>query len=204
LTQTKRTRRKDARPSDIIDAAVAEFAEKGYSGTSIGSIAARAQIARSTVYLYFDDKEALIQEAFRVRIGAVVADVRTATELPDLPFPDLLREMLIQVYARLVDGDTIVLLRVLIAEGHHFPQLVRFYHETILSAAKLVITRLIARGIARGEVRADAAELDPKLVMAPVIMAAIWRLTFEDIEALDMPRFVDGHLSLLTDGLLVR
>jgi len=204
LTQTKRTRRKDARPTDIIDAAVAEFSEKGYSAASIGSIAARAQIARSTVYLYFDDKEALIQEAFRVRIGAVVGDAQAVTELPDLPFPDLFRDMLGKVYARLVDGDTIVLLRVLIAEGQQFPQLVRFYHETILSAAKTVITKLLARGIARGEVRPDALDFDPKLVMAPVIMAAIWRLTFEDIEALDMPRFVEGHASLLTRGLLVR
>ncbi|PTX53805.1 TetR family transcriptional regulator [Litoreibacter ponti] len=204
MTQTKRRRRKDARPSDIINAAVQEFGEKGYSATSVGSIAARAQIARSTFYLYFDDKEALIQEAFRVRVGAVVAEAHSSTQAEDLPFAELFSQVLTSVYARLVGQDTVVLLRVLIAEGRQFPELTRFYHDTILSAAQTMLSQLIARGIAQGEVRSDALDYDVKILMAPVIMAAIWRLTFEDIETLDMPRFVDGHVSLLTSGLLVR
>ncbi|WP_299649088.1 TetR/AcrR family transcriptional regulator [uncultured Tateyamaria sp.] len=204
MTQTKRRRRKDMRPTDIIDAAVQEFGIKGYSATTIGSIAARAQIARSTVYLYFDDKEALIQEAFRVRVGNVMADARPSGDAADQSFSEMLSHMLNTMYARLVDRDTIVLLRVLIAEGRQFPELTRFYHDTILTVAQDMMSKMLARGVARGEVRPEALDYDPKLIMAPVIMAAIWRLTFDDIAPLDMQHLVKHHVDLLTSGLFVR
>ncbi|WP_415404785.1 TetR/AcrR family transcriptional regulator [Tateyamaria sp. SN3-11] len=203
MTQTKRRRRKDMRPTDIIDAAVQEFGIKGYSATTIGSIAARARIARSTVYLYFEDKEALIKEAFRVRVGNVVTDARPSGAAADQPFADVLSHMLGKMYARLVDKDTIVLLRVLIAEGRQFPELTQFYHDTILTVAQDTMSRLLADGVARGEVRPEALDYDPKLIMAPIIMAAIWRLTFEEIAPLDMQRLVENHVDLLTSGLLV-
>ncbi|UWR21359.1 TetR/AcrR family transcriptional regulator [Sulfitobacter sp. S190] len=203
MTKPKRSRRKEMRPSDIIDAAVQEFAIKGYSATSIGSIAARANIARSTVYLYFDDKEALIKEAFRVRIGDVMADARHVGSAADRPFPELLHHLLDTMYARLVDRDTIVLLRVLIAEGQQFPELTRFYHDTILSAAQDMLSQMLALGVARGEVRPEALAYDPKLIMAPVLMSAIWRLTFEEIAPLDTDQLVKSHMDLLASGLFV-
>ena len=73
MPNVKRTRRKDARPEEIIDAALAEFAEVGYSAASMARIAARAGIARSTIYLYYADKEALISAAFEARLGEAFA-----------------------------------------------------------------------------------------------------------------------------------
>lgn len=43
----------------ILDAAVAEFGEKGFSDSSIVSITGRAEVALGTFYTYFDSKEAL-------------------------------------------------------------------------------------------------------------------------------------------------
>ncbi len=58
MPAAKRQRRKDARPDEIISAALLEFDEKGYAATSMGSIAARARIARSTVYKILEDERA--------------------------------------------------------------------------------------------------------------------------------------------------
>ena len=43
----------------ILDAALAEFGDKGFSDSSIVSITGRAEVALGTFYTYFDSKEAL-------------------------------------------------------------------------------------------------------------------------------------------------
>jgi AcrR family transcriptional regulator len=45
------------RQSEIIAAARRVFAEKGYVATTVDEIAARARLAKGTIYVYFDSKE---------------------------------------------------------------------------------------------------------------------------------------------------
>ena len=63
----ERTRRK------ILDAALTEFGEKGFSEASIVGITGRAQVALGTFYTYFDSKE----EVFRAVVGDLSDLVRT-------------------------------------------------------------------------------------------------------------------------------
>jgi AcrR family transcriptional regulator len=204
MAQTKRRRRKDARPEEIITAALLEFREKGYAGSSIAGIAARADIARSTVYLYFDDKEALIRWACEDRIAAVFDAAQEGALSHDVPFEVAFRSLLDGVYARIVQTDALVLLRILIAEGDRFPELTAFYHDTILRRALGLLERMIASGVARGALRPEVAQHDVKLIMAPVMLAGIWRLTFDDLQTIDIARFIDGHVDIVTNGLLAR
>jgi AcrR family transcriptional regulator len=203
VTVKKRQRRKDARPDEIIAAALLEFAEKGYAGTSIGSIAKRADIARSTVYLYFDDKEALIRQAFEDRIGSIFANMQTGVMPVDAPFEAAFRGMLQTIYSRMIKPDNLVLLKVLIAEGALFPELTAYYHANILKKGESVITMLISQAIDRGEVRPEVGDFDLKIIIAPVMVAAMWQLTFQKIEPLDLPRYIEGHVEMLKLGILV-
>lgn len=63
------------RQSEIITAARKVFADKGYAATTVDEIAARAALAKGTIYVYFDSKEQIY--------NAVLADdletVRTLT-----------------------------------------------------------------------------------------------------------------------------
>src|SRR3712207_8050843 len=61
--QPKHRRRKEARPGEIVDAALAVFAEKGFAATRLEEVAARAGISKGTIYLYFDSKEALFERS---------------------------------------------------------------------------------------------------------------------------------------------
>lgn len=49
----------------ILDAALEEFGEKGFSEGSIVGITSRARVALGTFYTYFDSKEAVFQEVVR-------------------------------------------------------------------------------------------------------------------------------------------
>ena len=63
---------------------------------------------------------------------------------------------------------------------------------------------ILERGVASGEFASEAALEFPRLVVAPVFTAAVWRMTFEAFEPVDAPRWIDAHVALLMDGLRVR
>ena len=49
-------RRKDARPGEIVAAALEVFGERGFAATKLTDVARRAGVTKGTVYLYFDSK----------------------------------------------------------------------------------------------------------------------------------------------------
>src|ERR1700675_1629960 len=85
------TRRKQARPSEILDAALKVFAEKGYAGARMDDIAKRAGVTKGTIYLYFENKEAVFKTLVRDTIGATLAGVTANTRDFQGSAKDLLR-----------------------------------------------------------------------------------------------------------------
>ncbi|HEY1552290.1 MAG TPA: TetR/AcrR family transcriptional regulator [Kofleriaceae bacterium] len=55
----------DDKRRKILDAALSEFAERGYHGVAVPEVAGAAGVSTGTVYIYFDSKEALVNEVFR-------------------------------------------------------------------------------------------------------------------------------------------
>ena len=58
-------RRKEARPAELLAAALDLFVEKGFAGTRLDDVAARAGVSKGTLYLYFENKEDLFKEVVR-------------------------------------------------------------------------------------------------------------------------------------------
>ena len=84
-------RRSEARPGEIVQAALEVFAEKGFAAAKLDEIAGKAGISKGALYLYFETKEdifrAVVREAVVPNIDLVEAMLAQAT----IPFPDLLR-----------------------------------------------------------------------------------------------------------------
>jgi AcrR family transcriptional regulator len=89
--QPRRRRRKEARPSEIVDAALALFAEKGFAAARLDEVAARAGIAKGTIYLYFDSKEALFEAVVRARVLPVLDEAETVAAAYQGSTAELLR-----------------------------------------------------------------------------------------------------------------
>src|SRR5205814_4187837 len=66
-------RRKDARPEEIISAALEVFADRGFAATKLEDVARRAGVTKGTIYLYFENKEALFKALIRQTIVSVIA-----------------------------------------------------------------------------------------------------------------------------------
>jgi AcrR family transcriptional regulator len=202
--QKPRKRRKEARPAELIEAGLAEFAARGFAATRLEDVAKRAGVAKGTIYRYFDDKEALFMAAMRSRVGPLFERVAAFIDA----FPGTTRELLTMVFGlahqHIVNSDLRTLMRVVIAEGQNFPALTEHYYEESVARGRELMGRIVARGLKRGEVRPGAAADLPLILMAPAIMAAIWRMTFDRHAPIPPETFMQAHMDLVFDGLLVR
>jgi AcrR family transcriptional regulator len=203
LSQTRWVRRKDARPAEILEAALQVFAEKGFAGARMDDIAHRAGVTKGTIYLYFESKEAVFKTLVRESIGATLAGVTEAVQSFDGPVRDLIAMALRAMAHLILTSDRVVIPKIIIAESGNFPELARFYREEIIDNGMGLMSGLIARGIERGEFRPVPVQHALRLCIAPVLLAAIWRTTFAqfDAEPYDYQGLVDTHLDVLFKGL---
>lgn len=197
------TRRKQARPAEILDAALLVFAEKGYSGARMDDIARRAGVTKGTIYLYFENKEAMFKTLVRESIGATLASVTDGVRAFQGSAKDLLRFALNAMGHLLTTSDRVVLPKIIIAESGNFPELARFYRDEIIAKGLALMSGLIERGIAQGEFRKVPVEHAVRLCIAPVLLGAIWRVTFArfDEAPYDYQGLIDTHLDVLFRGL---
>lgn len=200
-----RRRRKAERPAEILTAALAEFSEKGFAATRLEDVAARAGITKGTIYVYFPSKEELFVATLKERSQPVMDHLLTLSDDPARSALDILRRHLAFVAESMVE-DSVGrdVFRILLAEGHRFPAVVRRWNEEVMEPAMEVISAVLRRGVERGEFRAGAADTFPQLVMAPIIMCNAWPVVAGPDAPLDVRRFVGGALDLFAFGLLER
>jgi AcrR family transcriptional regulator len=125
-------RRKDARPQEILEAALACFAGKGFAATRMDDIADSAGVTKGTIYLYFENKEAVFKALVRESIGTQIGQVLEQAEAFQGPARDLLRMVVSTVGEILRTSDRVVLPKIIVAEAGNFPELARFYREEII------------------------------------------------------------------------
>lgn len=196
-----RKRRKAARPAEILEAGFREFAENGFHATKLEHVAKRADIAKGTLYLYFDSKETLFKAAVRSRIIPFLDRLLTLIDYYPGSTKFLLKKMFKAMYRKIADPDVRTIMKIIIAEGDRFPELSEFYYKESISKITLLIEKVIKRGIDRGELRQGAATQLPQVLIAPGIMAAIWQSTFSPYKQIPLEQFLQAHLDLLLHGI---
>ncbi len=160
----KRRRDKEVRPQQIVDAAFEEFADKGFAGTRLEDVAARAKVSKGLPYLYFKTKVELFKAVIRSVITSHFDMIRERMETTELSVEDFLKGPFLKFIQELPGSRRAFIVRLLISEGYKHPELTQFYYENVISRGLETMRRLIDRGIARRRVQADAA---PRLSAAP-------------------------------------
>ena len=196
-------RRKEARPQEILDAALTVFAEKGFAAARMDDIAARAGVTKGTIYLYFDSKEAVFKTLVRESIGDTLTRVTGEANRLEGSAADMLRAILRIVGHFMRTSDRVVLPKIVIAEFGNFPELARFYREEVVEKGLAALGSVIAHGIARREFRDIAPEHAARLCIAPILLAAVWRTTFAKIDTTpyDLEGLIETHIDVLHRGL---
>jgi len=193
---SNRSERAAERRAAIVDAAMEEFVARGFAATRLDDIARRAGVAKGTIYLHFKDKESMFEELVRT---AIVPLIGTLTGPP--PAGATIRDALegfarvfIQEVATTRRGDII---RLIIAEGPRFPAIADFYYREVISRGLAGMRALIELAVARGEIRIPELSRFPQIMVAPAIVAVVWKTLFERHAPLDALEMFRVHLDLI-------
>jgi len=209
VTHTKRTakprwhRRKEARPGEIVAAALEVFVERGFEATKLADVARKAGVTKGTVYLYFESKEALFKAVVRETIVPVIAQGE-ALARSFTGSARALVERLVREYWRLV-GETALagIPKLMMAEAATFPELTRFYYEEVVTRGHRLMAGVIERGIKNGEFRPVNVMVAAKLAMSPLMHAVVARLAFASCmpEGFNVRAYLDTHIDLYLHGI---
>jgi AcrR family transcriptional regulator len=199
---TRWRRRKEARPDEILAAALESFAARGFAATRLEDVAARAGISKGTLYLYFKSKEELFEAVVRARLLPNLERVEALAASFEGPSALLLERLLLTI-GGVVGSQIGAIPKLVIAEAGNFPDLARFYLDEVVRRGLRLIGTILRRGIARGEFRAIDVDHAVYCVIAPMLIAALWKNSLEayDDASLDAEALARAHLDLLLRGL---
>lgn len=197
-------RRKDARPQELLAAALDLFVERGFAATRLDDVAARAGVSKGTLYLYFTNKEELFKAVVRENIIPIVDEAEDIVESFDGNSADLFREIVFGWWERIGNTKLSGITKLMMAEANNFPEVTQFYQDEFITRANAMIVRMIERGISRGEFRKVDVKHAMNIVCAPMLMLMMSKhsLGFCSIEPLSAEQYLDSFIDLLLHGLL--
>jgi AcrR family transcriptional regulator len=203
-------RRKDARPAEMVEAALDVFAEHGFAAARLDDIARRAGVAKGSLYLYFDTKEALFRAVVTGIVVPAVSRVLATARTPeggaqDGPFAEVAPRLLAGASRALSQNRVAAVARMVIGEARTFPDLARIWHDEVVGPLLSAVATRIARAQAAGEVRPGDPRTHAFSLVGPLLMATLYRQVFAGVDAdlPDLARVADQHVQSLLGGLIL-
>jgi AcrR family transcriptional regulator len=196
-------RRKDARPAEIVAAALQVFVERGFAATTLTEVARRAGVTKGTVYLYFESKEALFKAMVRETLVPALATGERLVAEHTGTAAELLRRLIGGWWEVMAGSEVSGIPKLIMAEAGNFPELARFYYDEVISRGHRLLASALRRGIARGEFRPVDVKLATRLAIAPLLHAANWRHSFARCtgEGFDAGRYLESHVDIFLRGI---
>lgn len=201
MSEPRFQRRKEDRPDEITQAALAAFAENGYAATRVDEVAKKAGVSKGLLYLYFKTKEDLFKAVIRSFLSPRIEALISNIEETDLSATDFIRGPFLTFAKALPGSPAKILVRLMIAEGPKHPDLTAWYWENVVSKALSALRTLIKRGVAAGEFRQSALDEFPQLLVAPVMFSMIWTIVFAAHSDLDTERFIEAHIEMVLESI---
>ena len=171
----RKRRDPDARPHQILDAALEVFGEQGFAAARTDDIAHKAGVAKGTVFLYFPTKDDLFKAVVRREIVARIEDAeRLRADVGDVPAADFLRTFLDKYWSSTQAQSSLRMLRIVMGELHKHPDLARFYGTEVIERAWTLVASIVQRGIDRGEFRPIDPMLAARCITSAFLMHRVW------------------------------
>jgi AcrR family transcriptional regulator len=197
-------RRKEARPHELLAAALDLFVERGFASTRLEDVARRAGVSKGTLYLYFENKEELFKAVVRNSIVPVLGDAEVSIAEFGGHSAELLRSVMVSWWARIGATKASGIVKLVMAEAGNFPELAQFYQDEVISRGTLLVRSLLERGIERGEFRAVDVVQATQVMVAPILTLITWKHSVApcDRGELNPDAFIATFLDMALYGLL--
>ncbi len=203
MSTIKQRRAPTERPQEILEAALALFVEKGFAGTRLDDVAERAGLSKAAIYLYFKDKEALLEGVIRQTISANVGTMEGLARAHQGKVADLIPAILEFMASRVEDTPMPSIAKLVIAESRAYPEMGRFYLKEVIGRGIPMFEGLIAKGVAQGEFRPVDPALTVRSLVGPMLLGIVWKSVFEPLggEPLDVRALARHHADLMLRAL---
>jgi len=198
------TRRKEARPQELLDAALDLFVERGYAAARLEDVAARAGVSKGTLYLYFNNKEELFKAVIRENVVPVLGEAETQFGRFEGSSAEMFRAFILAWWERIGNTKLSGITKLMMAEASNFPEVAQYYHDEVIVRGQAMIAQILRRGIERGEFRDVNVEQTMNVVCAPVLMLMLWKHSFSAChrEELCPATYLGNFVDLLLYGLM--
>ena len=201
-----RRRRKEARPAELLDAALALFVEKGFAATRSEEVAKAAGVSKGTLYLYFPSKEELLKAVIQHFLGTEIETGIAEAAAADGPMAESMEKLLVNWWTRIYEGPASGVFKLVITEVRNFPEIGEFWVERVVAPGHAIVSGMLRRGIERGEFAVDDVDSAVHTLLMPLILMCVHKHSFAacgigkemDIEP---AQFMHAHLRLVFAGL---
>lgn len=205
-TKPRWERRKDARPQEILAAALDLFVERGFAATRLEDVAKQAGLSKGTLYLYFVNKEELFKAVVRENILPSLDAAEEAIARFEGSSADLFRLLIANWWQQVGNTKASGISKLMMAEASNFPDLARFYHDEVILRTDTLLGSVVQRGIESNEFRVANDTHTIRVLVAPILMLMMWKHSFGicQIPPIDTETFLARFLDICLNGLLHR
>ena len=205
----KRERRKDARPGELLSAALDLFVEKGFAATRVEEVAQRAGVSKGTLFLYFPSKVDLFKAVVRHHLTGLFNEWNAEFDSYQGSTADMVRYCMRQWWERVGATQISGITKLVMTEAHHFPEVAEFYRQEVIVPGNDLIRRILLRGVARREFRELNVDHAIYSIIAPMIFIILWKHSLapccamgsDSLSQLDPNAFVASQADIILQGL---
>lgn len=199
-------RRKGARPQELLDAALDLFVERGFAATRLDDVARAAGVSKGTLYLYFCSKEELFKAVVRESVVPHLGEAEGMLDHFTGDSAQLLRGLMTTWWDKIGNTKLSGLTKLMIAEAGNFPDLARFYQEEVIDRGEKLVTKMLERGIARGEMRPVDIQIASRILIAPILMMMLWKHSEGvcQIAPDQLGAYLEQFIDMALHGLLIK
>ncbi|MBC8056653.1 MAG: TetR/AcrR family transcriptional regulator [Rhizobiales bacterium] len=199
-----RQRRKEARPQELLVAALDLFVERGFAATRSEDVAARAGVSKGTLYLYYPSKEELLKAVVRENLGALIAEGADIVGTFEGDTKGLLAFLLHTWWERIGETPASGIFKVILTEMGNFPDFAAFYMDEVITPSRALFSGVLQRGIDAGELRSVNLFETVHLLIFPMLMMCLHRHSLGPchmpVRELDPHSFIDTHVDIVVNG----
>jgi AcrR family transcriptional regulator len=195
-------RRAEARPEEILDAALAEFTARGFEAARMEDIAKHAGISKAAIYLYFPSKMALLEALIEAKISPLARQAQTLAAAGAADPLMALRMLATAAAHRVADPKVIAVPRLVIGISGRFPEIAEYYRTHVVEKARAALEGLIDAGKAKGVIRNIDTRAATRAFIGPIFFEAMWTHVLGGETALNDPqKLIESHFDILLNGL---
>ncbi|HEX2009300.1 MAG TPA: TetR/AcrR family transcriptional regulator [Roseateles sp.] len=173
-----RQRRKEARPQELLGAALELFVEKGFAATRSEEVAARAGVSKGTLYLYYPSKEELFKAVVRENLSSHIAEGMEIAAQHQGSMAELLAIVMREWWQRVGLGPAGGISKIMMAEARNFPDLAHFYMDEVIEPTHRLLGGLLERGMASGEFRRLPVFETVQVLIGPMLQMVLFQHSF--------------------------